>query len=40
METPVVPEKQPRDHAVTCRKCFKRQTWNHDAVCDVCKEDS
>lgn len=30
------PEHQPRDHAVTCRKCLRRQTWNHDAICAMC----
>jgi hypothetical protein len=46
METPVTtpvkpeaPKKQPREHAVRCRRCLKRETWNHDAICDPCKED-
>jgi len=29
---------QPREHAVTCVRCLKRQTWNVDSVCDACLE--
>ena len=28
---------QPRDHAVLCRQCRNWDTWNIDAVCDLCK---
>lgn len=31
--------KSSREHSVNCTKCFKRQTWNNDAVCDACRED-
>jgi hypothetical protein len=37
---PNAPDRQPREHAVTCRNCLRRQTWNHDGICDPCKEDS
>lgn len=28
-------ERQPREHAVNCRRCTG-QTWNHSAICDRC----
>lgn len=33
------PEKQPRDHAVKCVKLCGRETWNHDAICNGCRNE-
>jgi hypothetical protein len=30
------PERQPREHTVSCLFCQK-QSWNLDAICDDCR---
>lgn len=32
--------KSSREHSVNCTKCFKRQTWNDDAICEACRENN
>jgi hypothetical protein len=29
--------KSTREHAVPCRRCRRRMTWNDSAVCDACE---
>jgi hypothetical protein len=31
-------EHQPRERAVLCRRCMRRDTWAVDAVCDTCRD--
>lgn len=34
------PEHQERDHAVACRRCKRRMTWNLNAICNRCEAKS
>ena len=30
---------QPRERPVPCRRCYRRRTWNVNAICNKCQDE-